>query len=88
MKASAAISSDCQYRVTLRMEWKFTNFVEKNGGAAGLLEPADAPGDSAGKGASLVAKKLALQQGFGDGGAVNNDHRCSWMSRIAKSVPR
>ena len=41
----------------------------------GLLELADAAAVGAGEGAAFVAEQLALQQRFGDGGAVDGQER-------------
>ncbi len=49
------------------------DFIEENRAAVGHLKAADALGDGAGKGALFVSKKFALQQGFGNGGAVDLD---------------
>ena len=49
------------------------DLVEQQRAAVGLLELADAARDGAGEGALLVAEELALQQVFGDRGAVDRD---------------
>ena len=47
------------------------DLVEEDGAAVGLLELADPAAVGAGEGALLVAEELALQEGLGDGGAVD-----------------
>ena len=41
----------------------------------GLLEPADAPARRAGEGTRLMPEQFALQQVFGNGGAIHDDER-------------
>ena len=51
------------------------DLVEEERAAVALLELADPPPLGAGEGTLLVAEQLALQQGLGDGGAVDGQER-------------
>ncbi len=57
------------------------DLVEENGAAVGHLEAAAALADGAGEGALLVAEQLALQKGFGQGGAVDGHERAGTILR-------
>ena len=49
------------------------DFVHEQGAVVGQFEAAFAHGHGVGEGAALVAEELALQEGFGEGGAVDGD---------------
>ena len=49
------------------------DFVEEERAAVGLLEPPLARGHGAGEGAARVAEELGLEQGLGNGAAVERD---------------
>ncbi|MCG3148042.1 MAG: hypothetical protein PCFJNLEI_01484 [Verrucomicrobiae bacterium] len=49
------------------------DFVEEDGAVVGLFEAADAAHGGTGKGALFVTKEFAFKEGFGDGGAVDDD---------------
>ena len=57
----------------LRAERHLADLVEKDGAVVGRLELADLLLGRAGERAFFVAEQLALQQGLGDGGAVEAD---------------
>jgi hypothetical protein len=59
----------------LQRQRQLADLVQEQGAAIGLLEPASAGGGRAGEGAALVAKQLALEQGLGNGRAVDLDER-------------
>jgi len=48
-----------------------TDFIQKNGATAGALEQALFAAAGIGKGSGLVTEELALQEGVGQGGAIN-----------------
>ena len=53
------------------------NFIQKKSAAIGLLEAAAAHGLRTGERAALMAKQLAFQQVFGDGGCVDCNERAT-----------
>ena len=63
------------HQLDLRAKSHVADFIQEDGAAVGLLEPADAPRLRAGEGAAFVAEQFALQQRFGNGGAVDRDER-------------
>src|ERR1700758_2664502 len=54
----------------LQVERDVSNFIEKQRASIGQLEPADLLRDRAGESASLVAKKLAIEQTAGNSGTI------------------
>ena len=52
---------------------EFRQFVEEQNAAVGALEKAGLGLAGVGEGATLEAEELGLEQGFGDGGAVDAD---------------
>src|SRR6185436_15088668 len=59
----------------LQRERHVTDLVEQHGAAVALLELADATPLGAGERAALVAEQLALEEVFGDRGAVQREER-------------
>src|SRR5690606_32082281 len=57
----------------LKVEWKFTDFVQEKSPPRGLLEEARALMNGVGESAALVAKKLALEEVFWDRTAIDGD---------------
>ncbi len=51
----------------------FRHFIHEQGAAVSQFEPALAHGHGVGKGAPFVAEEFALQQGFGQGAAVDRN---------------
>src|SRR5690606_31338806 len=63
----------CTQQLDLQGHRQVADFVEKQGAAIGLLEPAYAPAGSAGEGAGLMAEQLAFGQVLVDGAAVDRN---------------
>ena len=70
------------------------DFIQENGAAVGVLDPAGFLPDGAGEGAFFMAKQFAFQEGFGDGGAVDADvivrarrRLREWMAPATSSLP-
>ncbi len=60
-------------QLDLQRQRNVADLVEEQGAALRHLDLADVRLDRAGEGAALVAEQLGLQQGLGDGGAVDGD---------------
>src|SRR5260370_35311762 len=56
--------------LSLESGWHVADLIEKESAAVALLKLADAAAVGAGESALLMAEQLALQQIFGDGGAI------------------
>src|SRR5438105_4610552 len=59
----------------LQLRGHLSNFIEKDRSTISVLEPPNALCRSAGESASLVAEQFALQQCFGNGGAIHFHQR-------------
>ena len=59
-----------------------SNFIEEEGAFVGELELAGLAGGGSGERSSFVAEKFALQQIFGDSGAVDLDERAGCATRF------
>src|SRR5687768_4076109 len=65
---------------------QITNLIQKDSSAGGLFETAHPACMRASKCPAFVSKQFALQQGFGNRGAINGDER--FVSAIAVLVDR
>src|SRR5664280_2243035 len=59
----------------LEVGWNFADLVEQDRSAVGQFKPAFALGKRAGEGALFMAEKLAFDQVFGNGGAIDSYER-------------
>jgi hypothetical protein len=57
----------------LHVQRQISNFVQENGAAVSQLKPANAIGHGPREGTLAMAKKLTLQQIFGDGRAIDGN---------------
>jgi hypothetical protein len=52
-----------------------SDFIQKQGAAVRLFEPADAASFGTGEGAAFVAEQLAFEEVFGNSGAIDGEKR-------------